>query len=147
MGALVGFAWDLENDLLAGQLVVDGLERLELVVNLLHVLGVEQHLLDFVAADQVSDSLANNLSWEHKVLQDLVVDRSQSSGSRSLLGLSGSSGRLWQDSSLGQENDVAVRELLLQLTGQFGLHLVVPSQRWHRHEDGNSLLTTGNLNL
>lgn len=143
----MGFTWDLEHDLLTGQFVVDGLEGFQLVVDLLNILGVQQDLLDLVTTDQVSDSLANDFGWENQVFQDLVVDSSQSSGSWSLLKLSRSSGWLWQDSSFGQEDDVTVWELLFQLTGQLDLDLVVGSQRWNWDKDGNSLLTTSNVNL
>lgn len=143
----MGFAWDFKHDLLASQLVVDSLERLQLVVDLLDILGVQQDLLDLVATNHVSDSLTDDLGRENQVLQDLVVDGSQSSGSWSLLELSRSSGWLWQDSSLGQEDDVTVWELLLQLTGQLGLDLVVGSQRWDWDEDSNGLLTASDINL
>lgn len=72
----MGLTWDFEDDLLTGQLVVDGLERLQLVVDLLNILGVQQDLLDLVTTDQVSDSLTDDLSWENQVLQDFVVDSS-----------------------------------------------------------------------
>ena len=120
-------------------------EGLELVVDSRRVLGVQQNLLDLGATNQVSDSLANNLGRENQVFQDLVVDSSQGSGSWSLLELLGLSGWLWQDSSLSQENNVSVWELLLQLSGQSGLDLSVTSNRWNWDEDGQSLLTAGNI--
>lgn len=73
---LVGLTWNFENDLLSGQLVVNSLERFQLVVNLLNILGVQQDLLDLVTTDQVSDSLTDDLSWENQVFQDLVVNSS-----------------------------------------------------------------------
>lgn len=147
MSHLVSFTWDLKNDLLTSQLVVDSLEGFQFVVNLLNVLGVQQDLLDLVTTNQVSDSLTNDLSWEDQVFQNLVVDSSQCSRSWSLLSLSRSSGWLWQDSSLSQEDNVTVWELLFQFTGQLGLNLVVGSQRWNWNEDSQSLFTAGNINL
>lgn len=72
----MGFTWDLEDDLLTGQLVVDGLEGFQFVVDLLNVLGVQQDLLNLVTTDQVSDSLTDDLGWENQVFQDFVVDSS-----------------------------------------------------------------------
>lgn len=144
---LVSLTWDFEDDLLTSQLVVDSLEGFQLVVDLLDVFGVQQNLLNLVTTDQVSDSLTDDFGWEDQVFQNLVVDSSQCSRSWSLLSLSRSSGWLWQDSSLSQEDDVTVWELLLQFTGQFGLNLVVGSQRWNWDKDGQSLLTAGNINL
>lgn len=143
----MGFTWDFKDNLLTGQLVVDGLERFQLVVDVLDVLGVQQDLLDLVTTNQVSDSLTNNFSWENQVFQDLVVDSSQSSGSWSLLSLSGFSGWLWQDSSFSQKDDVTVLELLFQFSGQLDLDLVVGSQRWDWNEDSQGLLTTSDIDL
>jgi hypothetical protein len=144
---LVVLTWNLENNLLTGQLVVDRLERFQLVVNGLSILGVQHDLLDLVTTNQVSDSLTNDLSWEDQILQDLVVNGSQSSGSWSLLSLSGTTTWLWQDSSLSQEDNVTVSKLLLELTGQLGLNLVESSESWDWNEDSNSLLVTGDINL
>jgi hypothetical protein len=144
---LVVLTWNLENNLLTGQLVVDRLERFQLVVNGLSILGVQHDLLDLVTTNQVSDSLTNDLSWEDQILQDLVVDSSQSSGSWSLLSLSGTTTWLWQDSSLSQEDNVTISKLLLELTGQLGLNLVESSESWDWNKDSNSLLVTRDINL
>lgn len=53
---------DLENDLLASELLVNRLERLELVVNNSRVLVVKDNLLELEATNLVSDTLANNLT-------------------------------------------------------------------------------------
>lgn len=144
---LVVLTWDLKDNLLTGQLAVDGLEGLQLVVNVVSVLGVQQDLLDLVTTNQVSNSLTDNLSWEDQVLQDLVVDSSQSSRSWSLLSLSRGTTWLWQDSSLSEEDNVTVWELLLELTGQLDLDLVESTERWDWDEDNNGLLVTGDVNL
>lgn len=143
----MGLTWDLKDNLLTGQLAVDGLERLQLVVDGLGILRVQKNLLDLVTTNEVSHSLTDNLGWEHKVLQDLVVDSGQSSGSWSLLGLSRSTTWLGEDSSLGKEDNVTVSKLLLELTGELGLHLVESSEGWDWNKDGNGLLVTGDVNL
>lgn len=144
---LVNVTWNLEDNLLTGQLVVQLGEGVELVVNGRGVLGVQQDLLDLRATNQVSDSLTGDLGREHQVLQDLVVHSGQGSGSWSLLELSGLSSWLWQDSSLSQEHNVSVWELLLELSSQSGLNLSVADQGRNWHEDGKSLLTARDLKL
>ena len=62
-------------------------------------------------------ALANDLRGVAKVIQKSTVDSSQSAGSGTrLLGVVATRG-LGEDAALGNENDVAVRELLLQLAG------------------------------
>lgn len=131
---------DLENNLLAGKLVVDSLERLELVVNDSRVLVVEDDLLELGATNLVSNALANNLGGENKVLKHSVVDSSKSSRDGSLLGLTVAATGLGENAALSKENNVAVRKLLLQLTGQSLLNLVDGLQSRGREEDDNSLL-------
>lgn len=65
-----------------------------------------------------SGPLANNLGREHEVFQDLLVDGRQCSRSRSLLTELLLSGFLSEHSSLGDKDDVSVRELLLELSGE-----------------------------
>ena len=62
--------------------------------------------------------LANNLGREDEVLEDLLVDGGQCSGSGSLLAELLLSGFLSEHSSLGNEDDVSVRELLLEFSGK-----------------------------
>lgn len=138
---------DLENDLLASELLVNRLERLELVVNNSRVLVVKDNLLELEATNLVSDTLANNLTGENKVLKDSIVDSSQSSRCRTLLdGLSTTAG-LGENGSLSNENNVTVAELLLKLTGQSLLNFVDSSEKRRRDENDNGLLTASNIEL
>lgn len=138
---------NLKDDLLASKLVVDGLERLELVVNDGRVLVVEDDLLELGATNLVSNTLANDLGGEDKVLEDAVVNGSESSGHRALLGLAVAATGLGENAALGKEDDVTVRELLLELTGQSLLNLVDGLEGRRGEEDDNSLLATGDLDL
>jgi hypothetical protein len=54
---------------------------------------------------------------------------------------------LGHDAALSDEENVTVRELLLELTGESLLDLVEGLELRNRDEDNNSLLTTANLNL
>merc|ERR1712007_290823 len=75
------------------------------------------------------------------------MNSSQGSGSWSLLDLSRCSRWLWQDSSFSQEDDMTVLEFLFQFTGQLSLNLVETSQRWDWNKNGQSLLTTSNVDF
>lgn len=138
---------DLKDNLLASELVVDRLERLELVVNDSRVLVVKDNLLELVATNLVSDALANNLAGEDKVLEDSVVNGSQSSGLRALLGGLRLAAGLGEDGALSDENNVTVRELLLELTGQSLLDLVDSGEKRRGNENDDSLLASADFKL
>ena len=53
----------------------------------------------------------------------------------------------WQDAARGQDEDVAVRELLFQLARQALLHLVEARQQRHRHKDGDGFLAVADFEL
>lgn len=105
------------------------------------------HFLDLSSVDEVSGSLSDNLGWVDEVLEDLLVDGSQRSVSWSLLGGSGSSAWLLEDSSLGDEDDMTVREFLLELSGQSLLNLVERFEQRDWDEDDDSLLASTDLDL
>lgn len=96
------------------------------------------------------------------------MDTGESTAARSLLLDTGGTGRLAQHPALGNEDDMAVGEFLLQFTGeprwdsgQFQneakvdryswcsplLNLVESFQLRHRDEDDNGLLATSDINL
>ena len=102
-----------------------------------------QHNLDgFAAVLLGADTLANDLDGVDEVGQDGVVDGSQSTRAGTLLGLVGArvDGTLGagEDAALSDEQDVAVGELLLELTGKavfasviafFSFIFVVPREK------------------
>lgn len=79
------------------------------------------------------------------------MDGSQSAAARALLGLgvAGAGGALGagKDAARGQDQDVAVGELLLQLTGEALLDAVEALQGRDGDKDDNSLLAVTNLDL
>lgn len=75
------------------------------------------------------------------------MNGSKSSGDRTLLGLTVATAGLGENATLGKEDDVTVRELLLELTGQSLLNLVDGLEGRRREEDDNSLLATRDLDL
>jgi len=79
------------------------------------------------------------------------VDSGQCSGTGSLLSLRGSGPvaalGTGKDSAGGEDEDVAVRELLLKFTGETLLHLVEALKGWDGDKDDNCLLAVANFNL
>lgn len=106
--------------MLASELAVDLTEGVDLVVNTSALLGVEEDLNDLVAVLLGADTLANDLGRVDEIAEDGVVDGGKSPGARALLLDAGTTARLGKDATLSKEDDVAVRKLLLELTGQAG---------------------------
>jgi hypothetical protein len=79
------------------------------------------------------------------------VDSGESPGLGTLLGLVGARavGALGagENAAGSNDQDVAVRELLLELTGETLLGLVPSGQKGNRDEDDNSLASVANLDL
>lgn len=92
------------------------------MVNTTLLLLVQDNLEGLGAVLLGADALADDLDGVDQVSEDVVVDSGQSAGAGALLGLVGAGvdGALGagQNAALSNEEDVAVRELLLQLTGQ-----------------------------
>lgn len=92
------------------------------MVNTTLLLLVQNNLQGLAAVLLGADALADDLDGVDQVGQDGVVDGGQSAGTGALLGLGGAGvdGALGagQNAALSNEQDVAVRELLLQLAGQ-----------------------------
>lgn len=113
---------ELEVDVAASKAAVNLGVGVESVVDTDTLLLVEDDLQELAAILLGADALADNLDGEAEIGQDGVVDSSQSTRARALLSLAvagaGRSLGTGQDASRSQEQDVAVRELLLELAGQ-----------------------------
>lgn len=114
--------WELEVDTTASKAAVDLRVSVESVVDTSLLLLVKDDLEDLGAVLLGAETLANDLDWEDEVGEDGVVHGSQCAGAWALLGErgAGAGGALWawQDAAGGEDDDVAVGELLLELTGQ-----------------------------
>ena len=113
---------ELEVDTLASEALVHLAVGVEPVVNTAALLLVENDLEDLAAVLAGTETLADNLDGVDEVGQNGVVDSSESSRLRTLLGLgrAGAVGSLGAGENAARSNnqDVAVRELLLELTGE-----------------------------
>jgi hypothetical protein len=113
---------ELEDDVAAGQAAVDLAVGIKTVVNTTTLLLVQDDLEGLAAVLLGAGALANDLDGVDEVIEDGVVNSSQSAGTRTLLLLVGAGVDralgAGQDAALSNEEDVAVRELLLELTGQ-----------------------------
>jgi hypothetical protein len=114
--------WELEVDTTAGKAAVDLGVGVESVVNTTTLLLVEDDLEDLGAVLLGANTLADDLDWEDEIGENSVVDSGECARTWALLRLggAGAGGALWawQDAARGEDQDMAVRELLLELTGE-----------------------------
>lgn len=117
-----GTLWELEVDTTASKAAVNLGVGVESVVDTSLLLLVKDDLEDLGAVLLGAETLANDLDWEDEVGEDGVVHSGQCAGTWALLGegSAGAGGALWawQDAAGGENQDVAVGELLLELTGE-----------------------------
>jgi len=135
----------------ACQLSVDLGVGVESVVDTTALLLVQDHLQDLASVLLCSESLSNNLDRVDHIGEDGLVDSGQGSAARALLSLrgAGSVGALGarQDAAGCEDQDVAVGELLLELTGQALLDLVEAGEERNGDEDDNGTLAVADLEL
>lgn len=113
---------ELEVDVAASESSVNLRVGVESVVNATTLLLVEDDLEELAAVLLGADALADDLNGVGEISQDGVVDGGQGAGTGTLLllGVAGAGRALGagEDTARSQDEDVAVGELLLQLTGQ-----------------------------
>lgn len=113
---------ELEVDVTTSQTTVDLGVGVQAVVNTTTLLLIENDLQSLAAILLGADALADDLNRVGEISQDSVVDGGEGSGARSLLLLvvarASRSLRAGQDAARSEDQNVAVRELLLELTGE-----------------------------
>lgn len=113
---------ELEANTTASELSVNLRVGVKSVVNASSLLLIKDNLQDLAAILLGAETLANNLNWVDEVGKDSIVDSSESSRTWALLGLrsAGAVGTLWAGENTAgcKDQDVAVRELLLELAGK-----------------------------
>ena len=82
------------------------------------ILAIQKNPNDLVTINLGTDTLANNLGGEYKVLEHILMYSGKSTGTRPLLGDTGSPGWRWENAAQAEEDDMPVRELLLEFTSK-----------------------------
>jgi hypothetical protein len=168
---VLGVLGELEVDTLAGQALVDLGVGIKTVVDAATLLLVEDDLEDLGVVLLGADALADDLDGVDEVGEDGVVDGGQGPGDGTLLGLGGAAAvaalGAGQDAAGSDDQHVAIRELLLELTGEAGCSVsggfarcesmfeeylpllgTVPAlEKRDRDEDDDSLLAVASLDL
>ena len=113
---------ELKVDVAASEAAVDLGVGVESVVNANALLLVKDNLEELAAVLLGADALTDNLDGEAEIGEDGIVDSSQGTrtGALLLLGVAGAGRALGagQNAARGEDQDMAVRELLLELTGE-----------------------------
>lgn len=138
---------ELKDNILASELLVDSRESVNLVFKRGGILSIKENLESLGTIDLLTESLTNDFSRENEVIQDSIMDSSQSARSGTgLLTVVTTAGNS-QDTTLSNENNMTVRELLFELTSKTSLDLVETRLAGDRDKDDNSLLTGTELDL
>lgn len=142
---------ELEATDTTGQFSVHLRVGVESVVDATSLLLVQDNLQNLASIFLGPEALSNNLDWVDNIGEDCLVDGGQSSAARALLSLrgAGSVGALGarQDAARCEDQDVAVGELLLELTGQALLDLVEAGEERDGDEDDNGTFSVADLEL
>lgn len=113
---------ELKANTTASQLLVDLRVGIKSVVNTSLLLLIENNLQDLATVFLGAETLADNLNGVDEIVEDGIVDCSECSGAGALLseGCTGAVGSLWagEDTARGEDQDMAIRELLLEFTGE-----------------------------
>jgi len=129
----------VESNLLVGQLSVNRGVGVSASLNICLVTSIKVHLEDTTSINLAASALSGDLGGVHNILEDGILYRRKGTGagtqSHSLLG---SGVTLSEDVTLGNNDDVTSRELLLQLTDEASLDLLegLLKLEWHIDDDG-----------
>lgn len=138
---------EFKDNVLASKLLVNRRESVELVFERSGILGVKEDLEGLGTINLLTESLTNNFGGEDHIVQDGIVDSSQGTTSRTRLLVVGTTSGNRQDTTLSNEDNVAVRELLFEFTGESDLNLLESTLKRNGDEDDNSLLTSTKFDL
>ena len=124
---------ELEVDTFASQTLVDLAVGVESVVHTTPLLLVEHDLEDLAAVLPSAHTLADNLNRVDEIREDGIVDGGECARARALLGLRGAAAvaalGARQDAAGGNDQDVAVRELLLELAREAEVQISMQTEK------------------
>ena len=138
----------MKGNLLVGQLSVDGSVGISASLNVGLVASIKVNLEDTTSVNLAAGALSSDLSGVDNVLKDGILDSGQSTGAGTQsLGLLGTSIALSKNVTLGDDDDVTSRELLLQLAYKPSLDLLEGPLELvgHIHDDGLASSSAVNL--
>jgi len=142
---------ELKVNTTARQLLVHFRVGIESVIHTTLLLLVEHNLQDFASILLGPQALADDLNGVDEIGEDCIVDSGECSGAGALLREGGARtvGALGagKNAAGGEDQDMAVGELLLELTGESLLHAVETLQGRNGDKDDNSLLAVADFNL
>lgn len=123
---LGGLDRELEGNVLACEVAVNGRESVELVLELVLVLGVKVDTDELRAVRSDTGTLADDLGRVDEVLEHLLVDGGKGARAGTLLAELGVRVALLlrEDTALGEEDNVLVGKLLLELTSKANVEWV-----------------------
>ena len=114
--------WELEVHTFTRQSLVHLAIGIEPVVDTASLLLIEDALEDLATVLTRASALADDLNRVDEISEDGIVDCCECAGSRTLLSLRCAAAVAalwaWQDAAGGDDQDVAVGELLLELAGE-----------------------------
>jgi len=135
-------SFECEDSWLVGELEVSGRESIELVLDgvSLLLLHVKDDLEDLWGIWRNLSSLSSDLMWGNNVVEDSLMDGSESA--RSWANLESLTSEVLVDHcSVGSEEDLSLGHLLLDLTEELAVNLGNNSPRLVREVNNHGLLT------
>jgi len=138
----------VEGNLLVGQLSVDSSIGISASLNIGLVTSIKVDLENTTSINLAAGALSSDLSGVDNVLKDGILDSSQSTGAGTQsLGLLGTSITLSKNVTLGNNDDVTSRELLLQLANKTSLDLLEGPLELEGHVNDDGLASSSTVNL
>jgi len=137
-----------EDSVFASQFLINRLESVQFMFNVGLIFAIQVNFVVSRAVEPVSEALSNNIGRIGEILQDGVVNSSESPAPRSLLEFDVVvSAGLGQDGSLGDDDDVFAAEFLLELADEASLNLMICREEriWDKNHDGLLIAGDGDL--
>jgi len=138
----------MESNLLVGQLSVNRSVSISASLNIGLVTSIKVHLEDTTSINLAASALSSDLSGVNNILKNGILDRRKSTRARAQShSFLGTSVTLSKDVTLGNNDDMTSRKLLLQLADKAGLDLLegLLKLEWHINDDSLASSTTVNL--
>ncbi len=115
----------MEGNLLVGQLAIHGRIGISASLHIGLITSIEVHLHNSASVDLAASALTGDFRGVHNIIKNGILDSRESTRTRTQsLGLLGTSVTLAQNVTLGNDDDMTPRELLLQFANETSLDLL-----------------------